>query len=67
MQVETDYSIAIKTRFPLPLTIAIAKTDAGWYNPITLGWWMSTSHVPPMFAISIVNPQTPRRFIRRRA
>ncbi len=53
MQTKTDYSVAIKKRFPLPLTIAIAKTEEGCYNPITLGWWMNTSHVPPMFAISI--------------
>lgn len=53
MQEQVDYSNAIKKRFPLPLTIAIAKTHEGFYNPITLGWWMNTSHVPPMFAISI--------------
>ena len=53
MQVKTDFSEANKRRFPLPLTIAVAKTKSGLYNPITLGWWMNTSHTPPMFAISI--------------
>ena len=53
MQKKTDFGTAVQKRFPLPLAIAVAKTADGRYNPITLGWWMSTSHVPPMFAISI--------------
>ena len=53
MQNEVEYSEAINRRFPLPLTIAVAKTKNGCFNPITLGWWMNTSHRPPMFAISI--------------
>jgi flavin reductase (DIM6/NTAB) family NADH-FMN oxidoreductase RutF len=53
VQKRSDYGVAAQKRFPLPLSIAIAKTSDGRYNPITLGWWMNTSHVPPMFAISI--------------
>lgn len=53
MQVKTEHSVANKKRFPLSLAIAIAKTEDGKYNPITLGWWMCTSHNPPMYAISI--------------
>ena len=53
MQIEVPYTEAIKRKYPEPVTIAIAKDPQGKYNPITLGWVMSTSHVPPMLAISI--------------
>ena len=53
MQIDVDYSKAINRKYPMPIVIAIAKDQTGKYNPITLGWWMNTSHNPPMIAISI--------------
>ena len=53
MQISIDYSKAIRRKYPIPIVIAIAKDETGKYNPITLGWWMSTSSKPPMMAISV--------------
>jgi flavin reductase (DIM6/NTAB) family NADH-FMN oxidoreductase RutF len=53
MQKSVEYREAIRRRFPTPVTIAIARSKDGVDNPITLGWWMNTSHNPPMFAISV--------------
>jgi flavin reductase (DIM6/NTAB) family NADH-FMN oxidoreductase RutF len=35
------------------VVIALAKEKSGKVNPITLGWCMLTSHVPPMMALSV--------------
>ena len=53
MQKRTEYSEAIKTKFPEAVAYAIAKDENGMANPITLGWIMCTSHQPPMLAISV--------------
>ncbi len=53
MQKETEYSDAIKTKYPEQVVIAIAKDKAGKANPITLGWTMIVSGTPPMMAISV--------------
>jgi flavin reductase (DIM6/NTAB) family NADH-FMN oxidoreductase RutF len=53
MQRSATYEEAMRSKFPMPLAIAVARNRDGLDNPITLGWWMSTSHVPPMLAISI--------------
>jgi flavin reductase (DIM6/NTAB) family NADH-FMN oxidoreductase RutF len=53
MQKPASYDMAMARKFPMPLAIAIARDRNGRDNPITLGWWMSTSHVPPMLAISV--------------
>lgn len=40
-------------KYPEAVVVAIARNSLGKYNPITLGWCMPTSHVPPMLAISV--------------
>jgi len=53
MQKETEYSDAIKTKYPEQVVIAIAKDKNGKANPITLGWTMIVSGNPPMMAIAV--------------
>ena len=53
MQKETEYSDAIKTKYPEQVVIAIAKDKNGKANPITLGWTMIVSGAPPMMAIAV--------------
>ncbi len=53
MQKQTEYSDAIKTKYPEQVVIAIAKDKAGRANPITLGWTMIVSGSPPMMAIAV--------------
>jgi len=53
MQKETEYSDAIKTKYPEQVVIAIAKDKNGKANPITLGWTMIVSGSPPMMAIAV--------------
>jgi len=53
VQVPAEYKDALARKYPESITIAIAKDARGKHNPISLGWFMNTSHEPPMFAISI--------------
>ncbi len=53
MQKETEYSDAIKTKYPEQVVIAIAKDKNGKANPITLGWTMIVSGSPSMMAIAV--------------
>ena len=53
MQSEIPYEEAIKRKYPEQVAIAVVKDAQGKYNPITLGWTMITSHVPPMMVVSI--------------
>jgi len=53
MQKQTEYSDAIKTKYPEQVVIAIAKDKNGKANPITLGWTMIVSGSPPMMAIAV--------------
>jgi flavin reductase (DIM6/NTAB) family NADH-FMN oxidoreductase RutF len=53
MQKQTDYSEAIKTKYPEQIVIAIAKDKKGKANPVTLGWTMIASGEPPMMAIAV--------------
>lgn len=53
MQKEVPYALAIESRFPEQIAIAIARDPQGKYNPITLGWVMPTSLRPPMIALSV--------------
>lgn len=53
MQNAVRYSQAIRRKYPESVTIALAKDSRGIVNPIALGWWMCTSHEPPMLAISV--------------
>jgi flavin reductase (DIM6/NTAB) family NADH-FMN oxidoreductase RutF len=53
MQKQTEYSDAVKTKYPEQVVIAIAKDRNGKANPITLGWTMIVSGNPPMMAIAV--------------
>ena len=53
MQKQTEYSDAIKTKYPEQVVIAIAKDKNGKANPVTLGWTMIVSGNPPMMAIAV--------------
>ncbi|MCH7557458.1 MAG: flavin reductase family protein [Planctomycetes bacterium] len=53
MQKQTEYSDAVRTKYPEQVVIAIAKDKAGRANPITLGWTMIVSGNPPMMAIAV--------------
>jgi len=53
MQRQVDYSEAIISRYPEQIVIGIARDQKGTPNPITLGWTMLVSHVPPMMAVAI--------------
>lgn len=53
MQKQVAYTEAIERKYPQPVVYAIAKDQEGKANPITLGWFMCTSHHPPMLAISV--------------
>jgi len=48
MQVQTEYTSAMSRKYPEAVVVAIARDSLGKCNPITLGWCMPTSHVPPM-------------------
>lgn len=53
MQTYVPFRNAVSRDYPAPVAIAIAKDAQEKYNPITLGWFMRTSHQPPMLAISV--------------
>lgn len=57
MQVETPFSEAVVKKYPEPVVIVLARDSSGKVNPITLGWSMFTSYVPPMMAISVGLPR----------
>ena len=58
MQKKTDYSTAIKKKYPEQIVIAIAKDKNGKANPVTIGWSMIASGEPAMLAIAL----TPKRY-----
>ncbi len=60
MQIEAPYNEVIPCKFPEQIVIGIAGVPGGTCNPITLGWTMSTSHEPPMLAVSIGLPRYSR-------
>lgn len=53
MQIQADYDVAIKRKYPEQVAIAIVKDPQGKPNPITVGWLTRTSIDPPMLAVSI--------------
>ncbi len=53
MQKQAEFGEAIKTKYPEQVVIAIAKDKNGRANPVTLGWTMIVSGVPPMMAIAV--------------
>lgn len=53
MQVEVPFSEAIVRKYPEQVVIVLAREKNGKVNPITVGWIMLTSHVPPMMAFSV--------------
>ncbi len=46
---------AFARRFPEAVVLATTRSPEGKPNIITLGWWMRTSHKPPMVAISVAH------------
>jgi len=58
MQKKADYAKAIKTKYPEPLVIAIAKDKDGKANPVSIGWSMIASGQPAMLAIALA----PKRY-----
>ena len=55
MQKQTEYSEAIKTKYPEQMVIVIAKDQNGKANPVTLGWTMIATGNPAMMAIAVAN------------
>ena len=53
MQKKTEYTKAIKRKYPEQVVIAIAKDKNGKANPVTLGWTMIVSGNPAMMAIAV--------------
>ncbi len=53
MQAEVPFSEAIVRKYPEQVVIVLAREKNGKVNPITIGWIMLTSHVPPMMAFSV--------------
>lgn len=53
MQKAVDFDDALARKYPEAITIAIVNDARGKPNPITLGWAMTTSADPLMFAVSI--------------
>lgn len=53
MQRAVPYEQVSARLLPEPVAIAIARDERGCHNPITLCWFMPTSHDPPLVAISI--------------
>jgi flavin reductase (DIM6/NTAB) family NADH-FMN oxidoreductase RutF len=53
MQVEIPFDEAIVKKYPEQVAIVLAREKNGRVNPITIGWIMLTSHVPPMMAFSV--------------
>ncbi len=55
MQIESSFAEANNRKHPEGVAIALAKDRNGKVNPITLGWFMTTSIQPRMLAISIAH------------
>jgi flavin reductase (DIM6/NTAB) family NADH-FMN oxidoreductase RutF len=55
MQVEIPFDEAIIRKYPEQIVIVLVKEKSGRVNPITVGWTMLTSHIPPMMAFSVGN------------
>ncbi len=53
MQVEIPFAEAVTRKYPEQVAIILAREKNGKVNPITIGWIMPTSHVPPMMAFSV--------------
>lgn len=53
MQKEVPFQIAMESRYPEQIAIAVARDAQGKYNPVTVGWVMPTSLQPPMIALSL--------------
>jgi len=53
MQKQVEAADAVRTKYPEPVVIAIARDKNGKANPITLGWTMFASGDPLMMAIAV--------------
>ncbi len=64
MQQQTDYELAVKTKYPEQIVIAIARDENGKANPVTIGWTMIASGDPPMMAIALATKRYSAHAIR---
>ncbi|MHC4213087.1 MAG: flavin reductase family protein [Planctomycetota bacterium] len=55
MQNQVEFPEAVKTKYPEPIVIVIAKDKNGKANPVTLGWAMFASGKPLMMAVGIAS------------
>lgn len=53
MQKEVPFTLALESRYPEQIAIAVVRDALGKYNPITLGWIMPVSSQPPLIALSV--------------
>lgn len=53
MQKEVPFAIALESRYPEQVAVAVVRDLQGHYNPITLGWVMPVSMQPPMLAMAL--------------
>jgi flavin reductase (DIM6/NTAB) family NADH-FMN oxidoreductase RutF len=53
MQKEVPFAIALESRFPEQVAIAVVRDPQGRYNPITLGWVTPVSLQPPLLAMAV--------------
>lgn len=65
MQKEVPFQIAIESRYPEQIAIAVARDAQGKYNPVTIGWVMPTSLQPPLLALSLGKTRYTSEAIRR--
>lgn len=53
MQKEVPFAIAMESRYPEQVAIAVVRALQGRYNPVTLSWVMPVSLQPAMMAIAV--------------
>jgi len=53
MQTTATYAQAVARKYPEQVVIAIARDAQGKCNPVTLGWTMFCSGMPPLVAIAV--------------
>ncbi|HON69362.1 MAG TPA: flavin reductase family protein, partial [Phycisphaerae bacterium] len=51
MQIAASFEQAMLREYPQPISLVIVKAG-GKYNPMPLGWLMTTSREPPMLALA---------------
>lgn len=51
--IPVSFEQAFLRQSPVPLAVAIARDEAGRYNPITIAWFTRIAQEPPMLAIAV--------------